>query len=422
MKKHDYDLIVLGGGLAGCAAAVAAARRGLSVLLVEREGALGGAAVNCFVNPFMKNSTKNPDGSKLLLSRGFFTELYDALNSGEAYGYRGFGNSFHEESLKILLDRFCADAGVKVLFHTALCDVSHEGGKITGVTLATVGGNLSFTAECFVDATGDGELAFRAGCTYQLGRQSDNRCQPMTLCFRVGNVDVEAFRADRPRLNTLWQEAQAAGKVRNPRENILSFKYPAKGVVHFNTTRVIKLNPVDPFELSRAEAEAREQAHEIFRFLKENAAGFENADMLSSAPLIGVRESRMINGLHTLTEEELKDCTRFPDSIAAGNYDIDIHSPDGGGTSHYYFPEGKYYTIPYRSLLPRDTENLLVAGRCISATHEAQASIRIMPICTCTGEAAGTAAAAAIKTGRSPRDADVALIRSMLFENGAFLG
>ena len=141
-----------------------------------------------------------------------------------------------------------------------------------------------------------------------------------------------------------------------------------------------------------------------------------------TAPEIGVRESRMIEARHVLTQEELKGAVKFDDAIAAGNYDIDIHSPDGSGTSHYYFPAGVYYTIPYRSLLPKDLDNLLVAGRCIGATHEAQASVRIMPICSCTGEAAGIAAAIAKEDGISVADADAQKIRARLREVGAFVG
>ncbi len=418
----QYDLIVLGGGLSGVAASVSAARRGLKVLLIEKNGALGGAAVNCFVNPFMKYTTKTGDGSTITLSAGLFGEIYNALNNDDIYGYKGFGRSFHEESLKIILDRITCTAGVDVLFHSLLCGVDREDDMIRRVTVATKAGNLTFTALTFIDASGDGDLAARAGCSFTLGREGDHLCQPMTLCFRVGNVDVARFKADKTRLNFIWKEAQEAGKIKNPREDILFFVYPVKNLLHFNSTRVIKLNPTDPFDLSRAEAEAREQAAELFGFLKANAAGFEDADMLSSAPEIGVRESRMIEGLHTLTEEELKSCVHFHDSIAAGNYDIDIHSPDGGGTSHYYFAPGEYYTIPYRCLLPRGKKNLLVAGRCISATHEAQASIRIMPICTCLGEAAGIAAAVAKDNRVCACDADVGLIQTMLRENGAFIG
>jgi hypothetical protein len=370
----------------------------------------------------MKYTTKAADGSTVTLSAGIFGELYNALNNDIYYGYRGFGRSFHEESLKIILDKITREAGINVLFHSFLCGVDRDNDMIKSVTVATKTGNLSFSARTFIDASGDGDLAALAGCSFTLGRESDHLCQPMTLCFRVGNVDVARFKADKARLNLIWKEAQEAGKIQNPRENILVFEYPAKNVLHFNSTRVIKLNPTDPFDLSRAEAQAREQTAELFSFLKANAAGFEEADMLSSAPEIGVRESRMVQGLHTLTEEELKSCIHFSDSIAAGNYDIDIHSPDGGGTSHYYFAPGEYYTIPYRCLLPRGTKNLLVAGRCISATHEAQASIRIMPICTCLGEAAGTAAAAAKAAGVCVRDADVSKLQSMLRKNGAFIG
>lgn len=244
----------------------------------------------------------------------------------------------------------------------------------------------------------------------------------MTLCFRLANVDMDKFRRNREKINPLYQQLQAEGKIRNPRENVLIFFHPVKNMLHFNTTRVVKLNPTDPFHLTRAEMEAREQMFEMFAFLKENIEGFENADIAFSAPQIGVRESRMIDGEHLLTEEELKDCTKFDDAIAAGNYDIDIHNPEGAGTSHYYFGDGEYYTIPYRSLLPKNADNLLVAGRCISSTHEAQASYRIMPIVTTLGQAAGVAAAVSLKQNVLPKEADIREIQRILRENGAFLG
>jgi hypothetical protein len=165
-------------------------------------------------------------------------------------------------------------------------------------------------------------------------------------------------------------------------------------VLHLNTTRVVKLNPTDPFDVTKAELIAREQVVEMVDFLKSlPGCGMENAYLLSTALEIGVRESRMVVCEHMLNEMELKECTIFDDAIATGNYDIDIHNPEGSGTSHYYFKPGEYYTIPYRSLIPKKTENLLVVGRCIGATHAAQASIRIMPITTTLGEAAGHALA-----------------------------
>ena len=418
---QTYDLVVVGGGLTGVAAAVAAARQGLDVLLCEQSGFLGGALGNCLINPFMNNGTNLVvDGEKkrVELSQGIFAEIQQELIRLGAQQ----GNMFHEEYMKIVLDRMAIQAGVHVLLHVTLCDVEKEGETLRSVTVVGKSGKIRLGARYFIDCTGDADLAVMAGCPTRLGRDSDHLCQPMTLCFRVANVDMEKFRANRDKITPLYQKLQKEGKIRNPREDVLMFFHPVKNVVHFNTTRVIKLNPVDPFDLTKAEMEAREQMLEMFEMLKNNIPGFENADITMSGPQIGVRESRMIIGEHVLTVEELKACTRFPDAIAAGNYDVDIHSPDGAGPSHYYFKEGEYYTIPYRSLLPKEAGNLLVAGRCISSTHEAQASYRIMPIVTTLGEAAGVAASVACKAGVNVKEADVGRIQQVLRENGAFLG
>ena len=191
------------------------------------------------------------------------------------------------------------------------------------------------------------------------------------------------------------------------------------GIIHVNSTRIIKRNPVDAWDRTQAEIEAREQAFELFRFLKENADGFENSRLLSTAMEIGVRESRMIEGMYTLTADDLKACIRFKDAIALGNYDIDIHNPAGTGTSHYLFPDGQYYTVPYRCLVPSNTQNLLVTGRCISVTHEAQASIRIMPIVCCLGQAAGVAAAVAVQDKADVRQVNVPKVQALLKNTGA---
>ncbi len=423
MKTH-FDLIVIGGGFAGTAAAIAAARQGLSVLLAEREGALGGAAVNCLVNPFMPYYThveENGEKRRFFLSRGIFREIVKELVAigGAKEGEIQFG----EEYLKIVLDRLCAEAGVDVLFHVDLCGVEVADGRIQSVSLVGKSGVMRFTATNYIDATGDADLAVMAGCPTRLGRATDSLCQPMTLCFRLVNVDRDGlWNGELQRLQKLYKEKQATGEITNPRENILVFSLPAKNTLHLNTTRVVKLNPVDPFDVSKAEAIARGQMLEMFQFLKANSPAFRDADLFNSGISIGVRESRMIDGLHVLNENELKDCTKFPDAIACGNYDIDIHSPDGSGTSHYYFPEGAFYTIPYRSLLPRKVGNLLVAGRCISTTHEAQASIRIMPIVCTIGEAAGVGAAVSSAQGVPPAEADVAEIQRRLRAAGAYLG
>lgn len=415
----QWDALVVGGGLTGVAAAVAARRQGLEVLLLEKAGFLGGAPGTMLINPFMPYST-TVDGQRFALSRGFFAELQELLR--EVGGYQGPGREdIHEEYLKLALDRLVVREGVRVLFHATLCGVEKSGETIVALQAATKAGTLRFTARRYLDCTGDADLAVMAGCPYQLGR-GDGLCQPMTLCFRIGNVDIPVFRENRQLMQDRYKQLKAEGKIKNPRENVLVFNTLVDGMLHFNTTRVVRHNPVDPLDVTRAEMAAREQMFEICHFLREQVPGFEHSQLVYSAGEIGVRESRKIVGEYVLTQEDLVACTKFPDRIAAGNYDIDIHNPEGSGTSHYYFAPGTWYTIPYRSLLPLKAGNLLVAGRCISATHEAQASIRILPIVATLGQAAGVAAAVSLRAGVAPREADVAEIQRILTEQGAFIG
>lgn len=414
MKK--YDVAVIGGGFAGFAAALAAARGGASVILIDKAGCLGGAAVNCLVNPFMRNWT-TVNGKKLDLSAGIFLEILDKMEKRQAMWHE----CFLEEELKALLNDMAEEAGIDLLFHAELFKADTSDGRITTLYFAGRNGVLSLEADYFIDASGDGILSFLSGCPTTLGR-SDGLCQPMTLCFRVGNVDVDAFFKGYKALTEKHAKALKNGELINPRENILVFKYPINNVLHFNTTRVIKLDPTDPFDYTKAEIESRKQVMEMFSFLKKNADGFENAYLMMTAAEIGVRESRMIVGDHLLTENECKECTVFDDSIAACNYDIDIHNPEGSGTSIYSFKPGTYYTIPYRCLIPKSVSNMLVAGRCISADHSAQASLRIMPTVCSIGEAAGSAIALAVRDKTDTRSIDVNELRNILTKNGAFIG
>jgi len=255
-----------------------------------------------------------------------------------------------------------------------------------------------------------------------LGRESDNLCQPMTLCFRLGNVDVEKFWATKKQMNEEYKEALERGEFINPRENVLAVKMPVPNVLHLNTTRVVKLDPTNPIDVSKAEIIARKQVYEVYEFMKKHGDGLENSYLMMTAPEIGVRESRKIVGDYILTETDARNCTKFDDAIAACNYDIDIHSPDGTGTSHYYFPNGEYYTIPYRSLIPKTVNNLLVAGRCISSDHGAQASYRVMSTVCCIGEAAGTAIGLAVKNKVDVRSVDVKELQRIIKDNGGFIG
>jgi hypothetical protein len=416
--NDKYDLIVAGGGFAGVAAALSASREGLDVLLFDKNNCLGGAAAGCLVNPFMPYWTTTENKEQLFLSRGIFSEITQKIKETNVL----IGNmTFNEEYLKLILNRLLIDAGVTLLYNSYLIDADTEDEQVKSITVANKSGKQTYYAKYFIDATGDGDLSVLCGCPYHLGRESDNLCQPMTLCFRVANVDSEKFEEERNDIQNLYKEYRKQGKIKNLREDILTFITPIKGVIHFNSTRIVKKNPVDAIDVTAAEIEAREQVFELLNFLRENFESFKNSELIMTAAEIGVRESRMIEGEYVLTQEDLISCKRFEDSIAVGNYDIDIHNPEGSGTSHYYFKPGEYYTIPYRCLTPKNVNNLLVAGRCISSTHEAQASYRIMPICCCLGQAAGTAAAIANKDGIGVKDINITKLQQKLKECGVML-
>lgn len=415
MKK--YDLVIVGGGFAGVAAALAAARENATVLIVEKGNCLGGAAVNCLVNPFMPYSTKI-NGVETALSAGLFKTICERLNERNAMK----GSSFLEEELKFVLNDMVCKENIDLLFHAYIYSVKKNGENIQYISVATKSGILDISADYFIDATGDAQVAYLADCPTVLGRESDHLCQPMTLCFRLGNVDVNRFMSSREKLKVAHKQALKNGDLINPREDILVFKTPISNVLHFNTTRVVKMNPTSAEDVTNAEILARKQVYEIYEFMKKYSDGLENSFLMMTAAEIGVRESRMIVGDYVLTENDCRAFTKFDDSIAACNYDIDIHNPEGCGTSHYYFPEGEYYTIPYRSLIPQKVNNMLVAGRCISSDHGAQASYRIMPTVCCIGEAAGAAIGLAAKKQINVRDIDVKELQRTLKNNMAFVG
>ncbi len=419
--KH-YDLIVVGGGLAGVCSAVSAKRKGLNVLLIERNGCLGGAISNNLVYPFMKFWEWDQHYNvKRYISTGLFTEIRQLINSFENAGkLAGWElGQFKPEAVKCALDKIIVDAGVDLLFHAWVYDVQKENDRIKGVKALTKSGIMEFTADYFVDASGDGDLIYLSGCEYQMGRESDGLCQPMTTCFRMSGVDIAQMKKDYPELQKKYKQAKDNGKIKNPRENILSMTGIGEGILHLNTTRVIKLNPTDAFDITKAEIIAREQVYEIVNFLKSNSSAFKNSTVISIAPEIGIRESRKLKGMHILTVEEIKNCVKFDDAIALGNYEIDIHNPSGTGTELYYFKEGEYYQIPYRCLCPKEYVNLLVAGRCLSAEHQAHAAVRILPICACMGQATGTAIALAKKTNTNTHTLDVTLLKEELIKDGA---
>lgn len=417
IKKH-YDVIVAGGGLSGVAAAVAAAREGTSVLLIERYGFLGGMATAGLVNPFMPYHTNKggwQEDRSCQINTGIFNKILEDLS--DLGGLLPPDNrTFNEEIMKLVLDRMLRKSGVQILMHSFISAVEKEDNRIRSVTAVSKSGTLSFQASYFIDATGDADLSALSGCEYKIGRDDDHLCQPMTLCFRLANVDRLKFEQPgvRKMVQQKYEEMKAQGVIKNPRENILVFPHMVDDVLHFNTTRIIHKSPVDVEDLTEAEIEAREQVYEMYKFLKEYAPGFENCQILMSAPQIGVRESRRIVGHYTITADDLLNTVKFEDSVARGSYPVDIHNPSGSGTVIKHIPPGDYYTIPYRALIPKGVDNLIVAGRPLSSTHEAHSAFRVMPICTCVGEGAGSAASIAIKKDIPFKDVDPKEIHQIL--------
>ena len=414
---NKFDLIVVGGGFAGTAAALEAAGQGLRVLLVEKNNCLGGAAANCLVLPFMNYWTTDPETDEVqYLTGNIFTEMVERIR--QMGGLHENGKTFDEEIVKLVLNRMCLERGVELLFNTVVVGTQLEDGHIRAIRAWGKSRELELEADYFIDATGDAELSTLAGCRCQVGREEDGLCQPMTLSFRMGGVNKPVYMETRSQINPLYQSFQEKGLLRNPRENVLIFMTMHEDILHFNTTRIVKMDPTDPFAVTKAEIEAREQVFELHKMLQENHPAFKDAYVLSTGLQIGIRESRMVEGEYKLTVADLKSLARFDDGIAVANYDIDIHNPEGAGTSHYYFGKGEWYQIPYRCLLPKDCKNLLVAGRCISSDHEAQASYRIMPFCAELGHAAGAAASLAVKDGVTLRTVDIKKLQAHLRSEG----
>ncbi len=410
--EANYDIIVAGGGFAGVGAAIGSAREGKKVLLVEKYGCLGGAACHNLVNPFMKY-WRIVNGEKEIINAGVFAEILNALKEKKAINENGM--IFHEEYLKIVLDNMMKLYGVEVLFHTQVIAANAKNGRVENITLSNKDGVFLMQADMYIDCTGDGDLAAQAGFAYEVG-DGDGNCHPMTLCFVVGGIPYgdRLYLDVRKEVLSLYQEWKEQGKIKNPRENVLIFHSILPNTLHFNSTRIIKKSPLSAKELTEAEIEAREQMFELFHFLKENFELFKDSYIINSASCIGVRESRRIVGEYMMTAEDVLSAKKFEDGIARGDYPVDIHNPTGTGTVMQYLPQDEYYSVPMRSLIPKGAKNLLVAGRCISATHEAQASIRIMPIVCCIGEGAGVVAATALKQKTELINTDIEKVHQTL--------
>jgi hypothetical protein len=446
----ETDVLVVGGGPAGIGAALGAAAAGADVVVAERYGFLGGNATAALVMPLMSFHTQSPrpknGGAVTLLPAdhgrgeavlaGVVKSLLERLvNAGGAIPpslKTGYTVPFDPEVFKWVAMELLDEVGVHFLFHSFASEAIVKKRKVEGVVFETKSGPVVIRARVVLDCTGDGDVAARAGARFEVGRQEDRLVQPMTLMFRMVEFDhpgFEAYVKSHPDqwkgVHGLWDlihKASAAGELELPREDMLFFATPHEGEVSVNSTRVTRVLGTDVWDLSYAEWQSRRQMRQIAAFLRRHVPGFEKSYVAQSGVNVGVRETRRVVGDYQLNVEDILSARKFPDVIARSTYPVDIHNPEGTGTLLRRLPPGESYDIPMRCLLPREVEGLIVAGRCISGTHEAHSSYRVMPVSMATGQAAGACAALAARSGRLPRDIAVTDVQSELVRQGAKLG
>ncbi len=410
---HDVDVLVMGGGPGGLGASVAAARQGAKVLLCEQYGFLGGMASAGLVSPFMASGL---DGKPF--DTGVCQDWRDLMV--QMGGMREGGSVLCHETAKLAAEKLCRDAGVNILYHVVLDRPLMDGRDVDCVLLLGKSGITAHRARLYIDCTGDADLAARAGCRFEIGRDEDGGTQPMTTCFDVAGVDKDRM-PDRATINAAYDRARAEGRIHCDRENVLFFPSIEPDRVHFNTTRIIGRDATDTLSLSEAELEGHGQVMEFMEFLRRDLAGFENARLHAVADNVGVRESRRVIGHKYLTRKDFERAAKFPDGICRVNYPIDIHSPTGSGTEITRLPKGEWYEIPYGCLVPADCDNMLVGGRPISVDHAVHSSMRVMPPACTIGQACGTAAAMALRDGVTPAEVDGTAVRRSLVEQGVWL-
>lgn len=448
-ETYNYDVIVVGGGISGSMAAIAAGRAGASVLLVERFGFLGGMLTAAGVGPMM---TFHAGATQVI--QGLTGELIDRLTSAglstghipDTTGYTYSVTPFDPEGMKREIETMAIDAGVHLLYHTALAHVVTKGERISEILLCNKAGLQRCTGKVFVDATGDADVSTMAGVRFEKGRKGDGLAQPMTMKMRLYNIDIPRIRQfikdhpeefprlkgdtshidSSPRLSIggfveTMARSRADGRMSIAREDVLFFETNNPGEVIVNTSRITGLDATDPLQLTQGEIEGRKQAAEIYAFLKDYVPGFENAVMHSTGPQVGVRSSRQVCGVYTITAQDIVSARKFPDAVVCNGYPIDIHSPTGEGTNSSHLNWGEYYTIPYRSLINNDIHNVINVGRGISGDFEAQAAFRTTPGSGAIGHAGGCAAYLAAKGDGGALNISVPALQNLLRMQNAFL-
>ncbi|MBO5952698.1 MAG: FAD-dependent oxidoreductase [Oscillospiraceae bacterium] len=424
--KDSYDVIVLGGGPAGCTAAASAAREGAKTLLIEASGVLGGMGTGGLVPCWCPLTDKEK-----IIYRGMAQTVITRMKAEMPHVPEEKWDwlPIDAEVLKRVYDRFVKEYGVDVLFGTHICQVQAENGCVSSVIASNKQGLCAYRAKVYVDCTGDADVAALAGAAFMHGDKNGN-LMPATLCFTVANIDEEAYRR-RGGIHGQKQNSPIHAVVTDNAFPLVTDSHLCphmigNGVLGLNSGHLCQVDSTDPQSVSDALMKGREMAHQIHEGLKKYCPEvFAQSIMVATAPMMGIREGRRILGDYTLTIDDYISRRTFDDEICRNSYYVDVHmSPEqqascGANLQRRYEP-GESHGVPYRCMVPQNLINVLVAGRSVSCDREIQGSVRVMPNCLCTGEAAGMAAAMAAKTDSDVHAVDVKKLRERLKEEGVY--
>lgn len=430
-RINNYNVIVIGAGIAGISAAVKAAREGVKVLLVENYSFLGGMSTAGMVSPFMKHSINNEP-----LVRGIFEDLENEMRSMNGMIDNGFyANSFRASSYNLL-----KKANADILLNSTLVSVNRSNELISSITVLHENELLEIHGQVFIDTSGDAQIIYLSGLPFVKGDEITGNLQAMTLFFRIGNIDLGKtlayvksnqndffgwmdFNFDLSKIISVAgffsnvKKAQKEGRL-HPDVNYIFFTtLPESGEASFNTSNILGLDGSTSADLTKAELVGRNQVHQVFKILKNEIPGFENSVLIETATQVGVRETRRAIGDYIMTGKDIRSGRKFEDAIARGCYGIDIHGQKGEDDKMEDLPAGEFYEIPLRALIVKAVKNLLVAGRCISSTREAHGALRIQPTSAATGEACGALAALSVKSRRELRLISYKEVQSLILNN-----
>ena len=423
--SYDTDVLVVGGGPSGICAAVAAARQGMRVILAERYGAVGGNLTLGNVSPILGSVSAGTMYDEII-------SLLAAKHADEEKVQTRNGKEIHidPEEAKGILSKLLYDNHVTVLLQSYAADVIKENDTICGVIFTSPCGLKAIHAKRVIDATGDGLIAYLCGCDYKIGRDSDGLTQPVTLEFTVDHVDesraIMCFGGSDPvtlpdntKYSDFCKECEKNGILPKNVSIVRLHKTFYKGERNVNATQLNNLAALDESKCFEAEVILRKQIEQIVEFLRKYVPGYEDCRVKTTASTLGVRETRRIMGEYIISDDDVEKGNHYTDAVVHNAWFlIDIHNPSGGGQAEGHSKMAIPYDIRYGALVPLKAENLLLCGRCISGTHRAHASYRVMAICMATGEAAGVAAAQSINKNLTPRQLDAESVRSVLAKKG----